>query len=68
MDGKYTHGEAKGGESARNERNKTMPSPGLKVVTPSVDANEYAELKRLIKRQGLLEKQPAYYAYKTLLT
>ena len=68
MNGKSTHSEAKGGESARNERSKTMSSPRLEVVTPSVDANEYAELKRLIKRQGLLDKQPAYYAYKILLT
>ena len=31
-------------------------------------ANEYAELKRLIKQRGLLDKQPAYYTYKILLT
>jgi fatty acid desaturase len=30
--------------------------------------NEYAELKRVIKQQGLLDKQPAYYTYKILLT
>ena len=30
--------------------------------------NEYAELKRIIKQQGLLDKQPAYYTYKILLT
>ena len=30
--------------------------------------NEYAELKKLIKQQGLLDKQPAYYTYKILLT
>src|SRR5919199_428101 len=30
--------------------------------------HEYAELKRVIKQQGLLDKQPAYYTYKILLT
>ncbi len=30
--------------------------------------SEYAELKRLVKRQGLLEKQPAYYAFQLLCT
>jgi len=33
---------------------------------PSV--NDYAALKQRIKGQGLLEKQPAYYTYKILLT
>jgi fatty acid desaturase len=42
--------------------------PSLEAHTPSVGTNEYAELKRLIKRQGLLDKQPAYYTYKILLT
>ncbi len=31
-------------------------------------ANEYAELKRLIKQRGVLDKQPVYYAYKILVT
>jgi len=35
---------------------------------PRVFANEYAELKRLIKQKGLLDQQPAYYIYKILLT
>jgi fatty acid desaturase len=30
--------------------------------------SEYAELKQLVKQQGLLEKQPLYYTCKTLLT
>lgn len=33
-----------------------------------VIAEEYAELKRLIKQKGLLEQQPAYYTYKILFT
>jgi fatty acid desaturase len=31
-------------------------------------ANQYAELKRLIKQSGLLERQPLYYAGKTAFT
>src|ERR687898_2548374 len=30
--------------------------------------NQYAELKRLIKHNGLLDRQPAYYAGKVSLT
>jgi fatty acid desaturase len=30
--------------------------------------NHYAQLKRLIKKRGLLDQQPAYYAAKTALT
>ena len=30
--------------------------------------NHYAELKRLIKENGLLDRQPAYYAGKTVFT
>jgi fatty acid desaturase len=30
--------------------------------------NQYAELKRLIKQNGLLDRQPAYYAGKTVFT
>ena len=29
--------------------------------------DEFAELKRLVKQRGLLEKQPTYYAYKIIL-
>ena len=40
------------------------------IVAPArpLPANEYVELKRLIKERGLLEKQPKYYTYKILLT
>lgn len=31
-------------------------------------ANQYAELKRLIKQEGLLDQQPAYFAAKSILT
>src|SRR5918994_5105194 len=30
--------------------------------------NQYAQLKRLIKENGLLDRQPAYYAGKTAFT
>ena len=39
---------------------KTAASSGL--------ANDYAELKRLIKQEGLLDQQPAYYIRKSLFT
>ena len=35
---------------------------------PRAFANEYAELKQLIKRRGLLDLQPVYYTYKILFT
>ena len=34
----------------------------------SVTGNHYPELRRIIKEQGLLDKQPAYYYYKILST
>ena len=34
----------------------------------ATQANEFAELKRLVEGCGLLDKQPAYYTYKILLT
>ena len=30
--------------------------------------NQYAQLKRLIKQNGLLDRQPAYYTGKTVFT
>ena len=35
--------------------------------TPALRENEYAELKQLIKKQGLLNKQPSYYTGQILL-
>ncbi|MEO8956705.1 MAG: fatty acid desaturase, partial [Ktedonobacteraceae bacterium] len=35
--------------------------------TRSTAPNEYAALKNIIKKRGLLEKQPKYYTYKILL-
>ena len=40
---------------------------GIRSPRPA-SANEYAQLKQIIRQRGLLEKQPAYYVYKILLT
>jgi fatty acid desaturase len=42
--------------------------PLLKESAPRSLPNQYAELKRLIKQRGLLDRQPAYYAGKTVFT
>ena len=42
--------------------------PLLKESAPRSLPNQYAELKRLIKQRGLLDRQPAYYAAKTVFT
>lgn len=43
----------------RSEENRS-PHPA--------SVNEYAQLKHIIKQQGLLDKQPRFYTYKILLT
>jgi fatty acid desaturase len=42
--------------------------PDGKNSASPVIAEEYSELKRLIKQRGLLDQQPAYYIYKILFT
>jgi fatty acid desaturase len=42
-------------------------SEGIRSPRPTT-TNEYAQLKHIIKQQGLLDKQPSYYIYKILLT
>ena len=42
--------------------------PLLKESAPPSLPNQYAELKRLIKQRGLLDRQPTYYAIKTVFT
>ena len=44
------------------------PSDGPGTSGRRHEANIYAELKRTIKKNGLLDRQPAYYAGKTALT
>ena len=34
----------------------------------NASANEYVQLKRLVKQRGLLIQQPAYYTWKFLFT
>src|SRR5215212_1287838 len=43
------------------------PSP-VQGSAPHLRTNQYAQLKRLIKQNGLLDRQPAYYAGKTVFT
>ena len=43
------------------------PDPSLQAGRRH-EANPYAELKRIVKKNGLLDRQPAYYAGKTALT
>jgi fatty acid desaturase len=50
-------------------RSDAPPSPeGTGPIGRRHEANLYAELKRAIKKDGLMERQPAYYAGKTALT
>jgi fatty acid desaturase len=48
-------------------RGATAPSP-LIATAPPLDNRDYLELRRLVQQRGLLERQPAYYTYKILLT
>ena len=41
---------------------------GIKRSAARSRANQYAELKGLIKQEGLLDQQPAYFAGKSILT
>ncbi len=43
-----------------------LERPLVKSAIPRTRVNEYAELKQLIKKKGLLEKQPHFYTYKIL--
>jgi fatty acid desaturase len=43
------------------------PSP-VQGSAPHFRNNQYAQLKRLIKQNGLLDRQPTYYAGKTVFT
>lgn len=47
--------------------NESAPS-GFKSPIVHSHINQYAELKHLVKQQGLLEKQPVYYTFKIVLT
>jgi fatty acid desaturase len=42
----------------------SMTHPSLALAAPDPSSREYIELKQLMKKRGLLEKQPAYYVYR----
>ena len=48
--------------------NEESSSPQIAATVPAAakPLNDYAELKKLIKQDGLLDKQPIYYTYKTI--
>jgi fatty acid desaturase len=57
------------------DRLSSTDAPGETPAAPHVQGsashsrtNQYAQLKRLIKQNGLLDRQPAYYAGKTIFT
>src|SRR5215208_2848131 len=57
------------------DRLSSADAPCEKTAPPSVQGsvshlrtNRYAQLKRLIKENGLLDRQPAYYAGKMAFT
>ena len=54
------------GESGK--RSASLAVSDFKNAPLSGAANEYAELKLLVKQQGLLDQQPTYYTYKILFT
>ena len=43
-------------------------APHVRGTAPRLRTNQYAQLKRLIEKNGLLDRQPAYYAGKTVFT
>jgi fatty acid desaturase len=47
-------------------QNTNLDRTSVNSSPPRTKANEYAELKQLVKSKGLLEKQPRYYTYKML--
>jgi len=47
---------------------ESQASPLVKGAAPRSRINQYAELKRLIKQNGLMDRQPAYYAGKISFT
>lgn len=48
--------------------NNESTASGIKSSSAHSPINQYAELKHLVKQQGLLEKQPIYYTFKIVFT
>ncbi len=56
------------GLSPSDALGESQASPLVKGAAPRSRINQYAELKRLIKQNGLMDRQPAYYAGKISFT
>jgi fatty acid desaturase len=54
--------------SSADEPGESLAPPLAKGSAPRSRTNQYAELKRLIKQNGLLDRQPTYYAGKIIFT
>jgi fatty acid desaturase len=54
--------------SSADEPGESLAPPLAKGSAPRSRTNQYAALKRLIKQNGLLDRQPAYYTSKISLT
>jgi fatty acid desaturase len=54
--------------SATDTPDETPAAPRVQGSASQSRTNRYARLKRLIKKNGLLDRQPAYYAAKTAFT
>ncbi|GAC1389922.1 MAG: acyl-CoA desaturase [Ktedonobacteraceae bacterium] len=44
-----------------------VPQPSLIRSTQTTPTNDYAELKQILKKKGLLERQPTYYTWRVAL-
>jgi fatty acid desaturase len=54
-------------KNASLDRGEEQVQPILARLTPGTSNSEYAELKQLIKKRGLLNKQPVYYTFRIAL-
>jgi fatty acid desaturase len=54
-------------KNASLDRSEGQVQPILARLTPATANSEYAELKQLIKKRGLLDKQPVYYTFRIAL-
>ena len=54
-------------KNASLNRSEDQVQPILARLTPATANSEYAELKQLIKKRGLLDKQPVYYTFRIAL-
>src|ERR687897_1191048 len=54
--------------SSTDSLGESPAAPHVRGSASHLRADQYAQLKRLIKKYGLLDRQPAYYAAKTAFT